>query len=154
MMLCRIAVSYTTQLSGSLYREVDHDLQSQPAVLFVDDLDKCVRFYRDTLGFEPTFSDSVSAAFRLEDQDFVVLKLSAAADMVGEETLALHQGAGRRTLLCADAGDIDALYESLTAKGLTFLKPPVDKPWGRRTAYFADPEGNLWELYQMLPAEE
>ncbi len=94
------------------------------AVLFVEDVEGCTQFYRDILGFEQTFSDLVSTAFRLQDQDFVVLKLSAAADMVGEEALGLNQGAGRRTLLCADAGDIDALYELLTAKGLYLPQTP------------------------------
>ena len=28
------------------------------------------------------------------------------------------------------------------------LKPPTTQPWGLRTAYFADPEGNLWEINQ------
>jgi len=53
-------------------------------------------------------------------------------------------------LLCAGVDDVDAEYAALTAKGLKFIKPPVDQPWGRRTAYFADPEGNLWELFHML----
>jgi catechol 2,3-dioxygenase-like lactoylglutathione lyase family enzyme len=32
------------------------------------------------------------------------------------------------------------------AKGVTFLKNPTDQPWGMRTAHFADPEGNIWEI--------
>ena len=117
------------------------------AVLFVDDLDKCMTFYQDTLGFEMTFSDAVSFAFRLENHDFVLLKVSAAVEMVGEEALSFHKEAGHRVLLCAGVQDVDAVYSTLTAKGLKFLKPPVSQPWGRRTAYFADPEGNLWEIW-------
>ena len=124
------------------------------AVLFVQDLDKCMKFYRDQLGFPVTFNDDNSFAFRLEDQDFVLLKLSAAANMVGEEALSLHNEAGHRVLLCVGVEDVDAVYKAFTAKGVAFVKPPISQPWGRRTAYFADPEGNLWELWHSLDSEQ
>ena len=123
-------------------------------VLFVQDLERCTAFYRDTIGLAVTFTDDVSAAFRLGGQDFVVLKLSAAAEMVGEDALLPLETAGHRVLLCAGFEDVDAVYQALTAKGLAFIKPPVDQAWGRRTAYFADPEGNLWELFQHLPPSQ
>ncbi len=124
-------------------------------VLFVEDLEKCTGFYRDTIGMEAVFSDDSSVVFRTADQDFLLLKLSAAIEMVGEAALSLEHGAGHRVLLCAEVEDVDAAYQSLTAKGLTFIKPPKDQTWGRRTAYFADPEGNLWELFYILdPAQK
>jgi lactoylglutathione lyase len=122
-------------------------------VLFVDDLDKCMRFYRDTLGFKVTFNDDVSFAFRVEDQDFVLLKVSAAVDMLGEAALSPRPAAGHRVLHCVGVKNVDAVYEALTAKGLAFIKPPISQPWGRRTAHFADPEGNLWELWHSLETE-
>src|ERR1700690_2364191 len=124
------------------------------AVLFVQDRAKCMMFYRDTLGLQVTFSDSNSVAFRLEDQDFVLLDISAAAQMISEEALSLHKEAGHRVLLCAGVEDVDAVYKALTAKGVAFIKPPISQPWGRRTAYFADPEGNLWEIWHSLAAEQ
>ena len=122
-------------------------------VLFVEDLDKCMKFYRDIVGLEVIPLDAVSLILKLEGQDFLLLKLSAAVEMVGEAALSLGQGAGHRVLLCAGVEDVDATYQAFTAKGLTFIKPPADKAWGRRTAYFADPEGNLWELWQSLEAK-
>lgn len=121
-------------------------------VLFVLDLDRCVAFYRDQVGMEIVFSDDVSVAFRRENQDFLLLKFSAAAEMVGEAALGLHQGASHEVLLCADVEDVDATYKTLTAKGVAFIRPPKDQHWGLRTAYFADPEGHLWELRHPLPA--
>src|SRR5260221_5923609 len=117
------------------------------AVLFVQDLDKCMMFYRDQLGFPVTFSDDNSFAFRLENQDFVLLKLSAAANMVGEEALSLHNEAGHRVLLCVGVEDVDAVYKAFTAKGVAFVKPPISRPWGRRTAYFSEPEARLWDTW-------
>ncbi|MBZ0294362.1 MAG: VOC family protein [Anaerolineae bacterium] len=124
------------------------------AVLFVHNLEGCAAFYQDTLGFQETFRDAHSVAFQLKDQDFVLLAIPAAIDMISEEALSLHQAAGHRVLLCAEVEDVDAVYSALTNKGLVFIKPPKDQSWGRRTAYFADPEGNLWELYHFLASEQ
>src|SRR5258708_21002631 len=105
------------------------------AVLFVQDLDKCMMFYRDQLGFPVTFSDDNSFAFRLEDQDFVLLKLSAAANMVGEEALSLHNEAGHRVLLCVGGEDVGAVYKAFTAKGDASVHPPITRPWRNRPSY-------------------
>ena len=60
---------------------------------------------------------------------------------------------GPRVLLAAGVEDVDAAYEQLLAKGVTFLRPPTNQPWGLRTAHFADPEGKLWEINQSIEAK-
>jgi lactoylglutathione lyase len=121
-------------------------------VLFVDDLDQCRTFYQDVLGLDFNFSDDASYGFKLGSTDFIVLKTSAAAAMVTEEAMALHTPGNHRALLCVGVEDVDAEYKKLTEKGVKFINPPKDQAWGRRTAYFADPEGNLWELWHNLPS--
>jgi lactoylglutathione lyase len=122
-------------------------------VLFVQDLEKSMQFYRDTLGLEVVFSDDVSFAFRMENQDFALVKVSAGVEMLNEQVLVSQSGVSHRVMLCADVADVDAIHKTLTAKGVTFIKPPIDQHWGYRTAYFADPEGNIWELRQSIPAQ-
>lgn len=122
-------------------------------VIIVQDLEKCTKFYQDILGLEELFSDAASIGFRMEDHDFLLLKSSAAADMVGDEMLLHDNKAGSRVLLCVGVEDVDASYKALMARGLTFIKAPKSQAWGRRTAYFVDPEGNLWELWHELPAD-
>jgi lactoylglutathione lyase len=124
------------------------------AVLFIQDLDKCMKFYRDTLGFKFTFNDDVSFAFQLEGQDFVVLTIPAAVDMLGEEAISSGKEAVHRVMLCCEVEGVDAVYTTLMAKGVTFIRPPKDQAWGRRTAHFADPEGNIWEMYEHLEPEQ
>ena len=41
---------------------------------------------------------------------------------------------------------VDATIEALRAAGATITKEPEDAVWGGRTAYFTDPERNLWEV--------
>ena len=43
------------------------------------------------------------------------------------------------------------MSEELKSVGaVALLNGPVDRPWGLRTACFADPGGHLWELAQEL----
>ena len=41
---------------------------------------------------------------------------------------------------------VDATIAELRAAGARITKEPEDAFWGGRSAYFADPEGNLWEV--------
>jgi len=119
-------------------------------VLFVRDLAKCMTFYRDTLGLQVKESDPDSVSFQMENVYFLLLEVSAAAHLISEEALELKIEGGPRVLLAAGVEDVDATYEALKAKGVTFLRPPTNQPWGLRTAHFADPEGNLWEINQPI----
>jgi uncharacterized protein len=52
------------------------------------------------------------------------------------------------TLACnVDAEEqVDAAYAAAIAAGATGLAAPVGREWGGRSAYFADPEDNRWEI--------
>jgi len=41
---------------------------------------------------------------------------------------------------------VDSSIEEIAAAGAKIVKEPSDAFWGGRTAYFADPENNLWEV--------
>jgi Uncharacterized protein conserved in bacteria len=119
-------------------------------VLFVRDLARCTTFYRDTLKFQVKESDPNSVSFLMEDRYFLLLEVSAAADLISSEANALKIEGKPRVLLAAGVEDVDTTYEALKARGVTFLRPPTNQPWGLRTAHFADPEGNLWEINQSI----
>ena len=70
--------------------------------------------------------------------------------MVSSQPLELSLGESPRVLLAAGVEDVDAAYQMLSAKG---VRPPTDQPWGLRTAYFADPEGTLWEINHSIDAK-
>ena len=41
---------------------------------------------------------------------------------------------------------VDAEYTRVINKGAVSVLEPVTEPWGQRTCYIADPEGNLVEI--------
>ena len=42
--------------------------------------------------------------------------------------------------------DVDKEYQHALDNGATSLLPPTTEPWGQRTCYVADPDGNLIEI--------
>ena len=47
--------------------------------------------------------------------------------------------------------DVDAQYRRLTTMVKTWVKPPTTQPWGTRSIYFRDPDGNLVNFYALAP---
>jgi len=46
--------------------------------------------------------------------------------------------------------DADAVCAELDRRGVALLNGPIDRPWGMRTACFADPDDHIWEIAQTL----
>lgn len=51
--------------------------------------------------------------------------------------------------------DVDREYERLHSLGLkiNFILPPTTFPWGNRSTYLKDPDGNLVNLYTLVPTQ-
>ena len=47
-----------------------------------------------------------------------------------------------------EVDDVDARHEKLRGLGMRILKPPTTQPWGRRSLWLRDPDGNIVNLYQ------
>ena len=47
---------------------------------------------------------------------------------------------------CDTRDEVDAAYAAALAAGGGAVLEPVDREWGGRSGYFADPEGNRWEI--------
>jgi lactoylglutathione lyase len=115
-------------------------------LIMVRDFDKSFKFYQDTLEFKTVTNEKGFAAFKVGESTLAVLDISMAADMISEEAIQPAKEFIPRSLFAVFMDDCDAEYERLTARGVNFIKPPVTQPWGQRTAYFTDPDGNIWEI--------
>ncbi|HJP65685.1 MAG TPA: VOC family protein [Actinomycetota bacterium] len=62
-------------------------------------------------------------------------------------------GAGYRGITLAinveEGSLVDESIDTAREAGATILAEPEDQEWGGRTATFADPEGNVWEIAWM-----
>ena len=54
------------------------------------------------------------------------------------------------THICFDVINVDEEYERLLDAGITFHTPPVDVGGVVRTTYGRDPDGNIFELQEII----
>ena len=121
--------------------------------LFVEDLPAAKAFYQDIFELELAFGDDYAAAYKLGDTLINLLTVPAAREQLAPARVA-GPDAGSRVQLAIVVDDIDARCAALAAKGVALINGPEDKPWGMRTACFADPAGHNWEFAQPVGDQE
>jgi uncharacterized glyoxalase superfamily protein PhnB len=117
--------------------------------LFVDDIGEAKTFYLKI--FEPAivYQDEVSCVLKFDGAMVNLLQASNALPFVQPASVA-PAAFGARILLTIKVDDVDAVCAELQDSGVVLLNGPIDRPWGRRTAAFADPSGHIWEVAQVL----
>ena len=97
------------------------------AIYFVGDMDRAIRFYRDTLGF----------AVKFQSPGWSELS-------TGETTIALHSSSAEnpagRVRLGINVPDLGSFHKELTGRGVRFTQTPTEMH-GTRVARFVDSEG-------------
>lgn len=120
--------------------------------LFVEDLPATRTFYQSVFAPEVLFEDEAGAVLKFSGMAVNLLQASAAPELVVPTPIGSPQ-AGPRMLLTINVKSCDAACADLAAKGIALLNGPIDRPWGRRTAAFADPAGNVWEVAEEIGAK-
>jgi lactoylglutathione lyase len=120
------------------------------AVLFVTDLERAKSFYQNTLGLTFKFEDPTSVAFDLDPVLLILLTVDSAKGLLSPEIVAAQPRSMAASQLVSFVEDVDAVYRELVAKGVEFVREPIDREWGLRTAHFKDPDGNIWEIAHSL----
>ncbi|MEW5855168.1 MAG: VOC family protein [Myxococcota bacterium] len=114
-------------------------------VLIVADLDVALRFYVDRLGLPLKHRSGGFAQLDTGTTRLALYTREAMADTLGRP-LRAPDPAAPAFELGFKVPDVDAAFAELVGKGVTPVMPPTDRPWGQRTAYVQDPDGNLVEL--------
>jgi catechol 2,3-dioxygenase-like lactoylglutathione lyase family enzyme len=120
--------------------------------LFVRDLPTACSFYGDVFGLKLIFEDESSAVFDFGNTMINLLVIGEAPELVAPATVVAGGDDGVRSLLTIWVDDVEALCVDLQGRGAVLINGPIDRVWGKRTAAFADPDGNIWEIAQDLPA--
>ena len=117
--------------------------------LFVEDVDAARSFYQAVFDVSPVYADEVSWVCRIGSTMVNLLQESEAEELV-EPSPVGARNAGPRWLLTVRVADVDNACVKLRNRNIELLNGPIDRPWGRRTAAFADPDGNVWEIAQEI----
>ncbi len=120
-------------------------MQQQISVitLGVADLVRSRRFYAEGFGWTPVFENPEVVFYQMNGFVLATWRREALAADMGRAApssgFALaHNVRGR--------ADVEPAMRALLAAGGELLAAAVDKPWGGRGGYVADPDGHAWEI--------
>ena len=116
------------------------------AIILCNDLETMKAFYRDLFPFPVDSESETGLTFWAGDVLLSLRKRTRYYDGNG----ARPELPGVQLAFLVSPAEVDMCYNQLVAKGVKILEPPTDQPRGHRTVYFADPEGNMLEVYAKI----
>lgn len=117
--------------------------------LFVDDMAKMIRFYRDVLGFEIKEDEATSNVYLIKDGTLFLLYGRNDFEKMTSRKYEYLKGVNGHfeiALYVDTFEEVDKEYKRVIQQGANPILEPATEPWGQRTCYIADPEGNLIEI--------
>ena len=108
------------------------------------------KFYTEVLGFSVEMDLGDYVEFKNEGVRFAICMRDV---MYSYSEDYKKQAIGQSFELafpCKNPEDVDKSYELLIANGAIPIHKPQNMPWNQRTALFADPDGNIHEIFADL----
>ena len=112
--------------------------------LITANVDQLVQFYEPILALKAQRSGKDYAEFRT---GLGVLAVFSAAAQEKYIPGSAEAAKNRSAILEFRVSDVHQEYVRLQSLVKTWVKPPTTQPWGTRSIYFRDPEGNLVDFY-------
>ena len=117
--------------------------------IMVEDMAVMLRFYRDVLGFEISEGEDTANVHLVKDGTLFMLFGRSDFEQMTDQKFSYVKGFNGHyeiALSVSDYAEVDKTFSDVTAAGAKAVLEPTTQPWGQRTCYIADPEGNLIEI--------
>ena len=117
--------------------------------ILTNDIEPMKAFYRDVLGFNIIEDLGRYVEYFNEGVRFAICTREVMLNATNHPSY-VEASKGHSFELAFPVGspdDVDKVYKEVVEKGATPLKEPEMMPWGRKTAFISDPDGNIHELY-------
>jgi catechol 2,3-dioxygenase-like lactoylglutathione lyase family enzyme len=113
-------------------------------VILVRDMAAMRRFYEDVLRFPMTRELATSwIEYRIGANTLAL----ARPGRLAKDAPTPKASASLQLAFRVAADDVDRCAAELLRHGVELLEPPTDQPFGHRTLFFRDPDGNLLGVY-------
>lgn len=112
--------------------------------LITSDPRHLVEFYEPLLGLKAEWSSTEYAEFHTAAGVLAIFSSAAQEKYIPHVT---EPGKNRSVILEFKVPDVDQEYRRLQPLVMTWVKPPTTQPWGTRSIYFRDPDGNLVDFF-------
>ena len=117
--------------------------------IFVEDMGRMIRFYRDVLGFEIKEAEDTSNVYLVKDGTLFLFYGRKDFEKMTDQRYEYVNGLNGHFELALYVNtfeEVDDTYKRVIEQGASPVLEPTTEPWGQRTCYIADPEGNLIEI--------
>ena len=117
--------------------------------LFVRDMAVMIRFYRDVLGFEIREDEDTDNVYLLKDGTLFLLYGRNDFEKLTSKRYEYLKGVNAHSemaLYVDTFEEVDKEYLHAIENGAGSLLEPTTEPWGQRTCFITDPEGNVIEI--------
>jgi uncharacterized glyoxalase superfamily protein PhnB len=115
--------------------------------LVSEDVPKLADFYVRLLGASAE-GDAVFTSISVAGAELSIFAASGMERMAPGST----NGAGRGSFTIEiQVDDVDETFERVSPVGAEVVKPLTTQPWGRRSVWLRDPDGNIINLYEPVP---
>ncbi len=121
--------------------------------LITTQFDEMVKFYKDVMKMEVAFMmEGNYAEFKTGGTRFAISTNKVMEGATGHKSYREKKvGQSVELAFLVDSPEeVDAKYKEIVEKGATPVKDPHDLPWNQRAAFFADPDGNIHEIFAEL----
>ncbi len=117
--------------------------------LLVNDMAGMIRFYRDVLGFEIKEAEDAHNVYLVKDGTLFLLYGRKDFEAMTNRRYNYINGLNGQfeiALYVDTFEEVDSSFRHAVENGAEPVLEPTTEPWGQRTCYVADPEGNLIEI--------
>ena len=123
--------------------------------ILTDNVPVLSRFYQNVMGFEVSDDMGEYVEFKSDGVRFAVCSRAIMESATGDASYKdLRKGHSFELAFKVENSEaLDELFAELVAKGAKPVQEPDTMPWGQRTAFFADPDGNIHELFTELESK-
>jgi catechol 2,3-dioxygenase-like lactoylglutathione lyase family enzyme len=135
-------------MSRNTRKDAAMNVTSAAISLNVPDPVRSSMFLQEHFGFEVAMEAEGFASLFRPDVEFNVIFLQTGLDTFKPASHAGRAGDGLLLVLVVD--EIDAEWERLQGKDLTFPTPIETEPWGERFFQVLDPNGIIIQLVQWM----